>query len=159
MTPCQQAVIEGRGSSTFFQIPKPVQRQSVKFFQVPQSPGRSLGWNFSKSQGPYRYGSAKSNILTYSFIYCTYSFHFHHIYYIKEFPNVTSSEGKGVYSQILKLLPRSRSENFFKSPGHFFECDVIKGVEGGCTRKSCYYLAGRKNETCQKRRREEERKI
>ena len=45
--------------------------------------------------------------------------------------------GRGMYSQILKLLLRSRSGNFSKSSGHFFECDVIRGVEGGgCTHKS-----------------------
>ena len=37
MTPRQQAVIEGRGSTTFFQTPEPVQRQSSEFFQVPET--------------------------------------------------------------------------------------------------------------------------
>ena len=130
--------------------------------------------NVPKSQDPYRYRSAKSNILTYffiffmySFIFSTYSFiilhifhilflhiyfryipsyfrllssYFSHIpsyflliYYIKELPNVTSLRGRGVYSQILKLPLRSKAGNFSKSPGHFFECDVIRG---GCTHKS-----------------------
>ena len=65
--------------------------------------------------------------LSYFRLLSTYFSHipsyFVHIYYIKESPNVTSSrEGKGgVYSQILKLPARSRSGNFSKSPGHFFE--------------------------------------
>ena len=37
---------------------------------------------------------------------------------------------EGVYPRILKLPPRSRAENFSKSPRHFSECDVIRGGSG-----------------------------
>ena len=55
----------------------------------------------------------------------------------------------GMYLRILKLPPRFRSGNFFKSPGHFFEWSFPRmwrhqGMEGCGTHKSWYYLAGHK---------------
>ena len=82
---------------------------------------------------------------TYFFIYLHISFLFLHIFDIflhipsylldqgiPECDVIRKGGGGGVYSQILKLPPRSRAGNFSKSPGHFFEFDVIRvGVEGG----------------------------
>ena len=75
---------------------------------------------------------------TYFFIYYRHiSFIFLHIFDIflhipsylldQGIPGCEVIRGWGVYSQILKLRPRSTAGNFSKSPVHFSECDIIRG--------------------------------
>ena len=59
----QQAVTEGRGSSTFFQIPEPISVQAyvdvgmkIEIFTSPRAQEEARAWNFSKSEGPYKGG-------------------------------------------------------------------------------------------------------
>ena len=70
MTPRQQAIIEGRGSSTFFQIsdieaglriPEPISiyvdvGMKIEIFPSPRAQEEAQAWNFSKSQCPYKGG-------------------------------------------------------------------------------------------------------
>ena len=114
--------------------------------------------NFFKSQGPYRYGRAKYNILTYFFIFFTYFSYFPHysyIFSIYSFIFLTYSfiystyssifpllhqgipecdviyGGGGVYSQILKLPSGPDLEIFQNSLDIFSNLTSSVGVEGG----------------------------
>ena len=93
------------------------------------------------SLGPYRYGSAKSNILAYFFILflhifdINYSLYFQHNYFF-------------IYRHIFDIII---SPSYFPHiPSYLLdqgipECDVIRREWGeGCTCKSWYYLAGHK---------------
>jgi len=125
-----------KGNFNIFLNPRACREAELRIFLSPRASEEARAWNFSKSQGPYRYGSAKSNISTYSFIFSTYSFIF-----------TTSRNSRmwrhqrGKVHSILKLTPRSWAGNFSKSPDIF---PNVTSSGGGRTRKSWYYLVGRK---------------
>ena len=101
VTPRQQASIEGRGSSTFFQIPKPVQRQSsepisvqayvdvgmkIEIFPSPRAQEEARAWNFSKSQGPYKGGDHRFTASIQVYYECKQMCrHFHFFHNLSEF--------------------------------------------------------------------------
>ena len=89
----------------------------LRIIPSPKAQKEARAWNFSKSQGPYRYGSAKNNTSTYFFIFLHMFDIFLRIFHI-----------------LLHILPY-----FLHIPSYLLhqgipECDVIRGE--GCTRKS-----------------------
>ena len=56
VTPRQQAVIEGRGSSTFYSNPKACIEAELRIFLNPRAQEETPAWNFPKYQGPYKEG-------------------------------------------------------------------------------------------------------
>ena len=137
-----------RWSSEFFQVPQPGRKFERGNFPSPRAQKEPRAQNFFKSQGPYRYGSAKSNTTTYFFILFLHIFDiffrifyiflhvfyiflhiFHiflHIYKIKEFPNVTSSREGGVLANP-EITPNLK---IFPSPPDIFPPNVTSSGGG-----------------------------
>ena len=108
-----------RGKLNIFLYPRACIRAELRIFHTDMGVPNSI----------YRH------ISSYSFIFSTYLFlHISFIFTTSRDSRVRRHQGGGgreVYSRILKLPPRSRAGNFSKSPGHFSECDVVRGSGGG----------------------------
>jgi len=104
--------------------------------------------NFSKSQGPYRYGSAKSNSFIFwhipSYFWHNYSFIFRSYLLHQGIPECDVIKGAGRGVGVLanhEITPQVQIWKFFQVPRTFFRMDISPNVtssggEGGCTRKS-----------------------
>jgi len=107
-----------KGEAQHFLNPRACIEAELRNFPSPRAQEEARASNFLKSQsetqGPYRYGGAKSNILTYFFIFLTCSFIF------------------STYSYIFLIYSFIYSTYSFIFPSYLLhqgisECDVIKG--------------------------------
>ena len=135
--------LRGGSGVEFFQVPRPIYRENIltyffKFFHI---------FDILLHILHIIIPSYFLHIPSYFLHIPTYFDIFLHIYFIKEFPNVTSSrKGRVVGGCTRKYWNYTLGPDLeiFLSPSDIFSNVTSSGGWRGCTRKSWYYLAGHK---------------